>query len=99
MPPAQQTWKCSHCPHAPSIPRDFLSVAIGCVYLSPDANVRTGKYRKRNTLDLCYGNIVDAFAARSYPPLGSLDHNVLVFLPQYKQELKHNKPQVHSAAR
>ncbi|CAM4567741.1 unnamed protein product [Leuciscus chuanchicus] len=53
--------------------------------------------RKGNVLDLCYGNVLDAFTVRAHPPLGSSDHNVLVFLPGYRQELKRIKPQVHSA--
>ena len=48
-------------------------------------------------MDLCYGNITDAFRARSYPPLGLADHNVICLLPLYKQELKRHKPQCHSA--
>lgn len=52
--------------------------------------------RKENTLDLCYGNITDAFSVRAHPPLGYSDHNVVFLLPQYKPELKRIKPQTHS---
>ena len=44
--------------------------------------------RKDNILDLCYGNIAEAFRSRSYPPLGLADHNMICLLPVYKQELK-----------
>lgn len=47
-------------------------------------------------MDLCSGNITDAFRARSYPPLGLADHNVICLLPLYRQELKRHKPQCHS---
>ncbi|XP_061896893.1 uncharacterized protein LOC133645982 [Entelurus aequoreus] len=53
--------------------------------------------RRGNILDLYYGNITDAFRARSYPPLGAADHNVICLLPSYKQELKRHKPHCSSA--
>ena len=53
--------------------------------------------RKDNILDLCYGNIADAFRTRSYPPLGLSDHNMICLLPVYKQELKKHKPETYSA--
>ncbi len=53
--------------------------------------------RKANIFDMCYSNITDAFCARSYPPLGLADHNVICLLPLYRQELKRHKPQRFSA--
>ncbi|GAA6215221.1 A disintegrin and metalloproteinase with thrombospondin motifs 17 isoform X1 [Lates japonicus] len=53
--------------------------------------------RRENVLDLCYGNIANAFRARSYPPLGLADHNMICLLPVYRQELKRIKPQIYSA--
>ena len=53
--------------------------------------------RRGNILDLCYGNVSDAFRASSHPPLGRADHNIICLLPLYRQELKRHKPQRHSA--
>lgn len=53
--------------------------------------------RWANILDMCYGNIPDAFWVCSYPPLGLADHNVICLLPLYWQELKCYKPQCYSA--
>uniref|UniRef100_A0AAV2MLB6 Uncharacterized protein n=1 Tax=Knipowitschia caucasica TaxID=637954 RepID=A0AAV2MLB6_KNICA len=53
--------------------------------------------RKQNTLDLCYGNISDAFVARAHAPLGFSDHNV-VLIPHYLTGLKRAKPTIHSAS-
>lgn len=52
--------------------------------------------RKANILDMCYGNITDAFCACSYPPLGLADHSFICLLLLYKQDLKHHKPQCYS---
>uniref|UniRef100_A0AAV2L4A5 Uncharacterized protein n=1 Tax=Knipowitschia caucasica TaxID=637954 RepID=A0AAV2L4A5_KNICA len=54
--------------------------------------------RKQNTLDLCYGNISDAFVARAHAPLGFSDHNVVVLIPHYLTGLKRAKPTIHSAS-
>ncbi len=125
----------SLCPY--HLPREFPTVVLSCVYVSPGANTRAamelvakdayailakyfgalafifGNYnscrldnvlpsfqqyvdiptRRENILDLCYGNITDAFHARSYMPLGLADHNIICLLPLYKQELKRHKPQ------
>ncbi|CAJ1071423.1 RNA-directed DNA polymerase from mobile element jockey [Xyrichtys novacula] len=57
--------------------------------------------RNERTLDLCYGNIDDAFTVRAHPPLGgsgvSSDHNIVFLLPHYKPELKRSRPQSHCA--
>ena len=44
--------------------------------------------RRKNTLDLCYGNINNAYTSRAHPPLGFADHNVITLLPLYRQALK-----------
>lgn len=36
--------------------------------------------RRKNTLDLCYGNIINAYTSRAYPPLGFADQNVITLL-------------------
>ena len=48
------------------------------------------------TLDMCYGNIPSAFAARCRPPLGRSDHNVVHLLPTYRQKLKREGPRTHN---
>lgn len=52
--------------------------------------------RKDNVLDLCYGNISNAYRAQAQPPLGSADHNIVCLLPQYMQLLKRYKPKTYS---
>lgn len=42
-------------------------------------------------MDLCYGNIKDAYISKSQPPLGFSDHNVVFLLPHYRAELKRQK--------
>ena len=49
--------------------------------------------RRGNILDLCYGNITDAYISQARPPLGFSDHNVVFLLPHYKPVLKRHKPQ------
>ncbi|KAK0135719.1 hypothetical protein N1851_028396 [Merluccius polli] len=75
---------------------DFNGCRLDCVLPSLQQYVDIPT-RRGNILDLCYGNITDAFRARSYPPLGLADHNVICLLPLYRQELKRHKPQCHSA--
>lgn len=53
--------------------------------------------RRANILDLCHGNIADAFQARSYPPLGAANQNIISLLSLYRQHLKQHEPQHHSA--
>ncbi|KAG1954049.1 hypothetical protein F2P79_009424 [Pimephales promelas] len=123
-----------------SLPREFQTVVVTCVYICPSANARIaaelvadnannmlaaypeapvfilGDFnncrlsdvlpsfhrivdvptRKENTLDLCYGNVADAFTARAFPPLGFSDHNAIFLLPRYKPKLKRIKPTTHS---
>ncbi len=64
---------------------DFNSCRLDCVLPSLQQYVDIPT-RRGNILDLCYGNITDAFRARSYPPLGLADHNFICLLPLYKQE-------------
>lgn len=40
--------------------------------------------RHNNTLDLCYGNVKDAYNVVAMPPLGKLDHNLIYLRPFYK---------------
>lgn len=76
---------------------DFNNCKLGSVMpsLHQYVNIHT---RRHNTLDLCYGNISDAFTAQAQPPLGYSDHNVVVLLPHYRSELKRAKPTIHSAS-
>ena len=50
--------------------------------------------RLNKTLDRCFGNIKDAFAAFSRPALGRSDHVVLHLVPKYRQLLKTDKPSI-----
>ena len=50
--------------------------------------------RFNSTIDLCYGNIKNAFKSYVKPPLGTSDHNVVHLMPCYKQKLKTEKPVV-----
>lgn len=49
--------------------------------------------RRDKTLDLCFGNIKDAYKGYAKPPLGDSDHNAIQLVPQYKQKLKTSKPE------
>ena len=50
--------------------------------------------RNASTLDLCYGNIPNAYTSKTCHQLGSSDHvNIhLVHVPTYKQKLKKASP-------
>ena len=50
--------------------------------------------RLDKTLDLCYGNVPGAYAAKCRPPLGRSDHNVVHLLPKYRQKLKREGPRI-----
>lgn len=75
---------------------DFNTYRLNNVLPSFQRNVDIPT-RKENTLDMCYGNITDAFCVRSYPPLGLADHNIICLLLLYRQQLKRHKPQCYSA--
>lgn len=64
-------------------PRNLMQLCLRCVYVAHRANI----------LDLSYGNIPNAFRARSYSPLGADDHNTISLLPLYRQQLKQHCPQ------
>ncbi len=40
--------------------------------------------RNDNILDMCYGNIRDAYIAKTRPPLCNSDHNIIHLLPTYR---------------
>lgn len=44
--------------------------------------------RMSNILDLCYGNIPNAYISKPGPSLGQSDHNVILLLLKYKSQLK-----------
>lgn len=50
--------------------------------------------RHKKTLDLCFGNIKDAYRSHQKMELGSSDHNAVHLIPHYKQRLKSSKPEV-----
>jgi len=77
---------------------DFNTCRLDCVLPSFQQYVNIPT-RRANILDLCYGNITDAFRAHSYPPLELADHIIICLRPLYKQELKRHKPQCYSAPR
>lgn len=74
---------------------DFNSCKLDSVLPSFEQYVDSPT-RKNNVLDLCYGNINNAYTARVQPPLGSADHNIVFLLPQYRQLLKREKPVTYS---
>ena len=45
-----------------------------------------------NSLDLCYGNIKEAFKSHLLPKLGRSIHNMVQLLPLYRQKIKREKP-------
>ena len=47
--------------------------------------------RKDKTIDLCYGNIRNAYKAIAKPSIGASDHNSVFLLPSYRQVLKSQK--------
>ena len=49
-----------------------------------------------HTLDLCYGNIRDAFRSRPLPNLGRSVHQMVQLIPLYRQKLKRTKPVVRT---
>lgn len=69
----------NHCKLEPSLP-GFVQY-INC------------NTRNNRILDKCYGNIKDAYVARSKPPLANSDHNTIHLIPTYKSMLKRSKPQ------
>lgn len=48
--------------------------------------------RSSHILDLCYGNIENAYKAICRPPIGKSDHNVIHLLPRYRQRVKTEHP-------
>lgn len=52
--------------------------------------------RSTRTLDLCFGNIEDAYKPVCRPPIGKSDHNVIHLLPKYRQLVKRVKPSVRT---
>lgn len=49
-----------------------------------------------NTIDLCWGNIKDAYKSRALPSLGRSVHNMVQLLPVYRQKVKRLKPTVRT---
>jgi hypothetical protein len=52
--------------------------------------------RSTRTIDLCYGNIKDAYKSMARAPIGGSDHNSIYLIPTYRQKLKTVKPTVKS---
>ena len=66
---------------------DFNSCKLDCVLPSFEQCVDVPT-RREKVLDLCYGNINNAYTARVQPPIGAADHNIVFLLPQHTQLLK-----------
>ena len=49
--------------------------------------------RKNNILDMCFGNVKDAYKSVSLAPLGLSDHNCVHLIPVYRTALKRGKVQ------
>lgn len=82
---------------APDAPKFVLGDFNGCSIKSVLPNYY--QYvecptRRDKTLDLCFGNIKDAYKGYAKPPLGDSDHNAIQLVPQYKQKLKTSKPEI-----
>ena len=44
--------------------------------------------RQNTTLDLCNGNIPDAYKSVSLPPLGTSDRNTIHLIPAYRRKIQ-----------
>lgn len=49
--------------------------------------------RQNKILDMCYGNVKDAYKSVPLPPLGASDHNCVHLFPVYRTALKRGKVQ------
>ena len=47
--------------------------------------------RLEKTIDLCYGNIIDAYKSINKSAIGTSDHDAVQLLPKYVQKLKRSK--------
>lgn len=52
--------------------------------------------RGERTLDLCFGNIKEAYRGYPKPPLGDSDHNAVHLVSLYKQRLKTSNPELRT---
>lgn len=48
--------------------------------------------RMQSILDLCCGNIPNAYISKYHPPISQSDHNVILLLPKYRSKLKREAP-------
>ncbi len=62
---------------------DFNNCKLETVLAGFEQYVRCDT-RKTKILDKCYGNVKNAYAAKSKPPLSNSDHNVVHLIPSYK---------------
>ena len=44
--------------------------------------------REKNTIDLCYGNVLRAYKSVSLPPVGKPDHNAIHLIPKYRPKIQ-----------
>lgn len=49
--------------------------------------------RKTKVLDKCYGNVKNAYVAKSKPPISNSDHNVVHLIPSYRSVFKTCRPE------
>ena len=82
---------------APDAPKFVLWDCNGCSIKSVLPNYH--QYvkcptRREKTLDLCFGNIKDAY--KGYPKLSlrDSDHNAIQLVPRYKKKQKSSKPEI-----
>lgn len=79
---------------SPDAPKFILGDFNGCTLKSVLPQYKqyvTCATRQNRTIDLCYGNIANAYKSVSKPPLGQSDHNSVHLLPSYRQKLKTGK--------
>lgn len=55
--------------------------------------------RRLKTLNLCFGNIKDAYKGFPKPTFRGSDHNVILFVKQYNQKLSSRKPETKTIKR
>lgn len=55
--------------------------------------------RGSHTIDLCYGNVDNAYISYPLPPLGNSDHNNILLMPKYRPILRKTKPVVKTVLR
>ena len=46
---------------------------------------------KQKTIDMCYGNIPDAYKSHAFPPIGRSDHDTVYLVPAYRPKIQRER--------